>query len=282
MGGLRDGVSVRSRTSHQSASASSLVRRSWPEIRRGSRVSRTVVRVWACTLAFMRSSIGVIAYVYSAAICSEEMATGRGGSGCPNTEVTSISGALRVWHRRRVVHGVGRSAIATYRPTDAVCNSCSPTRSTTVKATSCSPSQFHGQEGLAATLARCARFHDLHRKEDSIRNRRVTHWWRRGWKGAISRPCLADDTFEDPLFGVAEWVAFSPQPDSHTSAGAAQHGLMLRFEEDLQLTWDSWSRVLSHVRRSSHKGLHPSLVPPRGCWLAEPAFEPQAPALRFV
>jgi hypothetical protein len=93
---------------------------------------------------------------------------------------------------------------------------------------------------------------------------------------------LGEYTFEDPPFGVAEWVAFSPQPDPHPSAGAAQHGLMLRFEEDLQLTWDSWSRVLSHVHRSSYKGLHPSLVPPRGCWLAEPAFEPQAPALGFV
>ena len=31
-----------------------------------------------------------------------------------------------VWHRCRVAHGGGRSALATYRPTDAVDNSCSP------------------------------------------------------------------------------------------------------------------------------------------------------------
>ena len=50
----------------------------------------------------------------------------RGGSGCPNTEAASISGALRVRHRCRVVHGGGRTALATYRPTAAVGNSCSP------------------------------------------------------------------------------------------------------------------------------------------------------------
>ena len=34
----------------------------------------------------------------------------RGGSACPNTEVASISGALRVWDRCRVVHGGGRAS----------------------------------------------------------------------------------------------------------------------------------------------------------------------------
>jgi hypothetical protein len=50
----------------------------------------------------------------------------RGGSGCPNTELSSIGGALRVWYWCRVVHGDGRTALALYRPTDAVGNSCSP------------------------------------------------------------------------------------------------------------------------------------------------------------
>ena len=50
----------------------------------------------------------------------------RGGSACPNTELASISGALRVWHRCRVVHGGGRAALATQCTTDAVGNSCSP------------------------------------------------------------------------------------------------------------------------------------------------------------
>ena len=53
-------------------------------------------------------------------------ATPRGGAGCPNTELASISGALRVWLGCRVVHGGGRTALATYRPADAVDNSCSP------------------------------------------------------------------------------------------------------------------------------------------------------------
>ena len=37
----------------------------------------------------------------------------RGGSGCPNTKLASIGGALRVWHRCRVVHGGGRASLAT-------------------------------------------------------------------------------------------------------------------------------------------------------------------------
>ena len=37
----------------------------------------------------------------------------RGGSGCLNTELAWISGALRVWHRCRVVHGGGRASLAT-------------------------------------------------------------------------------------------------------------------------------------------------------------------------
>lgn len=135
--------------------------------------------------------------------------------------------------------------------------------------------------GFVDLCRRYARFHDLHRRRDSIGNRRVTHWWRRTWEGATSRPCSADDSFEDPPFGVAEWVAFSPPLDPHASAGAAQDSLILRFEEDLQLTWDSWSGVLNQVHRTSHTRLHPSLVPPRSCWLNEPVIEPGAPALGF-
>ncbi len=127
---------------------------------------------------------------------------------------------------------------------------------------------------------RYARFHDLHRQHDSLCDRHVTHWWRRSWEGAISRPCPVGDTFEDPPFGIAEWVAFS-QIDRHASARTAQGNLVVRFEEDLQLTWDAWSVVVSQVPTSAHAGLHPSLVPPRGCWLTEPVNEPEAPALGF-
>ena len=44
-----------------SSSASASGRRNWPEIRRGSRVSRRVARVWACIkFSFMRSMTGEI------------------------------------------------------------------------------------------------------------------------------------------------------------------------------------------------------------------------------
>jgi hypothetical protein len=129
---------------------------------------------------------------------------------------------------------------------------------------------------------RYARFHYDHQRHDSVRNRRVTNWWRRTWDGAISRQVSTSVSFEDPPFGVAEWVAFSPSLDYGLSArAAAQDNLILHFEEDLQLTRDSWSGVLNQVRTSSHAGLHPSLVPPRSCWLNEPAIQAEAPVLGF-
>lgn len=87
--------------------------------------------------------------------------------------------------------------------------------------------------------------------------------------------------FEDPPFGVAEWVAFSPMRDRHLSAGGVRYSLVEHFEEDLQLTWDSWSELLKQVGPSAQAGLHPALVPPRSCWLAEPAFDAHASALGF-
>lgn len=129
---------------------------------------------------------------------------------------------------------------------------------------------------------RYARFHHDHQRHDSVRDRRVTHWWRRTWDGAISRQVSTSVSFEDPPFGVAEWVAFSPPLDYGLSTRAAQDNLILHFEEDLQLTWDSWSGVLNQVRTSSHAGLHPSLVPPRSCWLNEPAIQAEAPVLGFL
>lgn len=129
---------------------------------------------------------------------------------------------------------------------------------------------------------RYARFHHDHQRQDSVRNRRVTHWWRRTWDGAISRQVSTSVSFEDPPFGVAEWVAFSPPLDPGLSARAAQDSLILHFEEDLQLTWDSWSGVLDQVDRILQAGLHPRLVPPRSCWLNEPAIQPEAPALGFL
>jgi hypothetical protein len=126
---------------------------------------------------------------------------------------------------------------------------------------------------------RYARFHHDHQRHDSMRNRRITHWWRRTWDGAISRPIPPSGSFEEPPFGVAEWVAFSPPLDSALSAGTAS--LVSRFDEDLQLTWDGWSGVLDQIDCPLHAGLHPRLVPPRSCWLAEPPIHPDAPALGF-
>ena len=68
-------------------------------------------------------------------------------------------------------------------------------------------------------------------------------------------------------------------PRPRTTARAAQDSLILHFEEDLQLTWDSWSDVLDQVDRTLQAGLHPQLVPPRSCWLAEHTIHPDASAL---
>ena len=127
---------------------------------------------------------------------------------------------------------------------------------------------------------RYERFHHLCLRQDNLSDRHVTHWWRRSWEGATARPCTADVAFEEPPFGIAEWVAFSPV-DWHESTKAAPGRLIARFEEDLQLTWDAWAAVVSQVPTSAHAALHPAIVPPRGCWLTEPLNGPEAPALGF-
>ena len=118
-----------------------------------------------------------------------------------------------------------------------------------------------------------------HRQRDAPSDRGATAWWHRSWQGARARACSAETSFEDPPFGVAEWVAFSKQPASRTSRRAAQQALSQRFEQDLQVTWLAWSELLQQVPKSSSKGLHPMLIPPRGCWLAEPTFSPTSTAL---
>jgi hypothetical protein len=126
---------------------------------------------------------------------------------------------------------------------------------------------------------RFSRMTSLHRERDTPNDRRTTAWWQRAWQGATSRPGSARTTFEDPPFGVAEWVAFSKQPASRTSQRAAQQDLALRFEQDLQITWRAWSELLQQMPKGSSKGLHPMLIPARGCWLNEPTFTPTSTAL---
>lgn len=126
---------------------------------------------------------------------------------------------------------------------------------------------------------RFSRLTHIHRERDTPNDRPATAWWRRTWQGATQRPCSAQTTFDDPPFGVAEWFAFSKQPTSKRSRWAAQQALALRFEQDLQLTWLAWSELLEQMPRSSSKGLHPRLIPPRGCWLDEPTFSPTSTAL---
>lgn len=126
---------------------------------------------------------------------------------------------------------------------------------------------------------RFSRITRLHRERDTPNDRRATAWWRRTWQGATARTCSAQTTFDDPPFGVAEWFAFSTPPASKTSRWAAHQTLALRFEQDIQLTWLAWSELLEQMPKSSSKGLHPRLIPPRGCWLDEPTFSPTSTAL---
>jgi len=70
-----------------------------------------------------------------------------------------------------------------------------------------SPCFFHS---LVDLCRRYTRFHDRRLRHDSLFDRHVTHWWRRSWEGAIARSCAADVAFEEPPFGIAEWVRFSP------------------------------------------------------------------------
>jgi len=101
----------------------------------------------------------------------------------------------------------------------------------------------------------------------------------KGLAGRNITPLLNQTTFEDPPFGVAEWVAFSKQQASSLSRRTAQQALALRFEQDLQITWRAWFELLQQMPKSSSKGLHPLLIPPRGCWLGEPRFSPTSTAL---
>jgi hypothetical protein len=134
----------------------------------------------------------------------------------------------------------------------------------------------------AVFIELCRRFDrrdTLHRQHDVPRDRRTTAWWRRTWQGATARHCLAHTIFDVPPFGVAEWFAFSTAPAPQASGWATQHTLMARFEQDLQLTWLAWSELLKQMPSNSSKGLHPRLIPPRGCWLSEPSFLPSSTAL---
>ena len=140
----------------------------------------------------------------------------------------------------------------------------------------------HFQSKAFADLCRLfCRLNEHHRKSDDPTNCRTTWWWRRAWQGATARTCSAHTTFDDPPFGVAEWIAFSPEPDSKQSPATNHFNLVLRFEEDLQITWHGWSELLKQMPTNSPIGLHPKLVPPRSCWLNEPQLSPCATALGF-
>ena len=128
---------------------------------------------------------------------------------------------------------------------------------------------------------RLGRVSEDHRKHDDPFSRHITRWWHRAWQGANARICSAQTSFLDPPFGVAEWIAFSPEPDSKQSPEKNHDNLVVRFEVDLQITWNGWSELLKQMPSCSPIGLHPRLVPPRGCWLAEPQFSPSATALGF-
>ena len=136
---------------------------------------------------------------------------------------------------------------------------------------------FHTKR-FRALYQRYSRFHDrLQRFEQSAHH--VTLCWRRSWEGAMARICTPDQHLEDPPFGVAEWSAFAPRADRSASTDVDHARLALRFEQDLQLTWDAWGDVINHLGPDSHIALHPRLIPPRACWMAEPPIVPESPAL---
>lgn len=95
----------------------------------------------------------------------------------------------------------------------------------------------------------------------------------------MARVCTPDQNLEDPPFGVAEWSAFAPRTDRRVSTDVDHARLALRFEQDLQLTWDAWGEVINHLGPDSQIALHPRLIPPRACWMAEPPIVPESPAL---
>lgn len=114
--------------------------------------------------------------------------------------------------------------------------------------------------------------------DDSAPHRRATLWWRRSWDGAIARGrATSVDTFDDPPFGISEWLAFAPR--AHALASDVILGR--RFEDDLHLTWNAWLGIINHLGDDAKVGLHARLVPARACWLAAAVFEPEAPVLGF-
>lgn len=112
--------------------------------------------------------------------------------------------------------------------------------------------------------------------------RQATHWWRRSWEGALSRPCESETSFICPPFGIAEWACYSLLPKPPRPQGATFLNLNQRFEQDLRLTWQAWDGVVTHTGNHCRHLLHPYLVPPRACWLTAPAFDPGSPALGFL
>jgi hypothetical protein len=137
---------------------------------------------------------------------------------------------------------------------------------------------FHGA-GFVDMCRRFSRFDAQHREQDDSKDQRTTDWWRRSWQGATARACSANTDFDDPPFGVAEWLAFRSQPALWTSATSNHRALVQHFEQDLESTWDAWSLLLKQMPGATQRGLHPRLIPPRGCWLNEPTFLPSSTAL---
>jgi hypothetical protein len=75
------------------------------------------------------------------------------------------------------------------------------------------------------------------------------------------------------------WFAFALRADRKGSAYVDPVRLARLFEQDLQLTWDAWGDVINHLGPDSQIALHPRLIPPRACWMAEPPIVPESPAL---
>ena len=138
---------------------------------------------------------------------------------------------------------------------------------------------FHSRRFLAL-YQRYSRFH--HRIQQFNGSAQlVTLCWRRSWEGAIARTCNLNLILTEPPFGVAEWWSFAPHADRRTPEEVDQARLSLRFEQDLQLTWDAWGEIIGHLGPDAHSALHPQLIPPRACWMAEPPVLPESPALEI-
>ena len=99
------------------------------------------------------------------------------------------------------------------------------------------------------------------------------------------------DTFKSPALSIGDIhkrapAAFAttpfsttPHADRRTPEEVDQARLSLRFEQDLQLTWDAWGEIIRHLGPDAHSALHPRLISPRACWMAEPPVPPESPAL---